>query len=198
MKKQIKEIPSILFLMISFGVAIRVMTGGKEEVPLHWNVLGEIDSWGDTWTIVLLPVIALALYGLLTLLQRRPQWYNYPCKITDKAGAYKLMSGMLGHIKNFVMLLFLYITLAVAQIIELNTFVLLLVALAIPFIIRPSKKHRDTRQPNQKEATIIGNRFLENRSNFLDITTIMNGMARATSNSTKVFSSMICATASVI
>lgn len=94
------------------------MTGGKEEVPLHWNVRGEIDSWGDTWTIVLLPVIALALYGLLTLLQRRPQWYNYPCKITDKAGAYKLMSGMLGHIKNFVMLLFLYITLAVAQIIE--------------------------------------------------------------------------------
>ena len=87
MKKQIKEIPSILFLMISFGVAIRVMTGGKEEVPLHWNVRGEIDSWGDTWTIVLLPVIALALYGLLTLLQRRPQWYNYPCKITDKAGA---------------------------------------------------------------------------------------------------------------
>ena len=37
MKKQIKEIPSILFLMISFGVAIRVMTEGKEEVPLHWN-----------------------------------------------------------------------------------------------------------------------------------------------------------------
>ena len=45
------------------------------------------------------------------------------------------MSGMIGHIKNLVMLLFLYIMLAVAQIIELNTFVLLLVALAIPFII---------------------------------------------------------------
>ena len=119
MKKQIKEIPSILFLMISFGVAIRVMTEGK----------------GDPWTIILLPVIALALYGLLTLLQRRPQWCNYPCKITDKAGAYKLMSGMIGHIKNLVMLLFLYITLAVAQIVELNTFVLLLVALAISFII---------------------------------------------------------------
>ena len=129
MRKQIKEIPSILFLMISFGVAIRVMTEGKKEVPLHWN------ARGDTWTIVLLPVIALALYGLLTLLQRRPQWCNYPCKITDKAGAYKLMSGMIGHIKNLVMLLFLYIMLAVAQIIELNTFVLLLVALAIPFII---------------------------------------------------------------
>ena len=85
MKKQIKEIPSILFLMISFGVAIRVMTGGKEEVPLHWNVRGEIDSWGDTWTIVLLPVIALALYGLLTLLQRRPQWYNYCLLYTSDA-----------------------------------------------------------------------------------------------------------------
>ena len=44
MKKQIKEIPSILFLMISFGVAIRVMTEGKEEVPLHWNARGEIDD----------------------------------------------------------------------------------------------------------------------------------------------------------
>ncbi|MBP3431168.1 MAG: hypothetical protein J6K60_10675, partial [Barnesiella sp.] len=59
----------------------------------------------------------------------------YPCKITDKAGAYKLMSGMIGHIKNLVMLLFLYITLSVAQIIELSTCVLLLIALAIPFII---------------------------------------------------------------
>lgn len=48
MKKQIKEIPSILFLTISFGVAIWVMTEGKEEVPLHWNARGEIDSWGDT------------------------------------------------------------------------------------------------------------------------------------------------------
>lgn len=142
MKKQIKEIPSILFLMISFGVAIRVMTEGKEEVPLHWNARGEIDSWGDPWTIILLPVIALALYGLLTLLQRRPQWCNYPCKITDKAGAYKLMSGMIGHIKNLVMLLFLYITLAVAQIVELNTFVLLLVALAISFIIVVVQKIR--------------------------------------------------------
>lgn len=42
---------------------------------------------------------------------------------------------MIGHIKNLVTLLFLYITLGVAQVIELNTFVLLLVALAIPFII---------------------------------------------------------------
>ena len=85
MKKQIKEIPSILFLMISFGIAIRVMTGGKEEVPLHWNVRGEIDSWGDTWTIVLLPVIALALYGLLTLLQRWPQWCNAVCGANHRA-----------------------------------------------------------------------------------------------------------------
>ena len=42
---------------------------------------------------------------------------------------------MIGHIKNLVMLLFLYITLSVAQIIELSTCVLLLIALAIPFII---------------------------------------------------------------
>ena len=50
---------------------------------------------------------------------------------------------MIGHIKNLVMLLFLYIMLAVAQIIELNTFVLLLVALAIPFIIIVMSKKFD-------------------------------------------------------
>lgn len=33
MKKQIKEIPSILFLMISFGIAIRVMTRRKGRSP---------------------------------------------------------------------------------------------------------------------------------------------------------------------
>jgi hypothetical protein len=48
------------------------------------------------------------------------------------------------------------------------------------------------------DGTIIGNRFQENRSNFLDITIIMNGMARAISSNTQVLSSMICATDSVI
>lgn len=80
MRKQIKEIPSILFLMISFGVAIRVMTEGKKEVPLHWNARGEIDSWGDTWTIVLLPVIALALYGYSPFCNVDPNGVTIPAK----------------------------------------------------------------------------------------------------------------------
>lgn len=56
------------------------MTEGKEEVPLHWNARGEIDSWGDPWTIILLPVIALALYGLLTLCNVDPNGVTIPAK----------------------------------------------------------------------------------------------------------------------
>lgn len=137
MKRFWREFPAILFLLSSFAVAFWIIANTPENIPLHFNAQGEIDRWGESWTIIGLPLIALALYGLLTLIQHRPQWCNYPVKITDenREQAYRQMSRIICHIKSLVICLFLYITLGVAQVVEINIFLILAFAFTIPFII---------------------------------------------------------------
>ena len=84
MKRFWREFPAILFLLSSFAVAFWIIANTPENIPLHFNAQGEIDRWGESWTIIGLPLIALVLYGLLTLIQHRPQWSNYPVKIPNE------------------------------------------------------------------------------------------------------------------
>lgn len=137
MKRFWREMPAWLFLFASFGVGAWIQFDGRAEVPLHFNARGEIDRWGDTWTVLLLPAIALVLYGLLTWVQRHPRRCNYPVEITDenREQTYRQMSRIVYRIKVLVMALFLYLTLGVAQVVEISSFLILAMALAVPFII---------------------------------------------------------------
>lgn len=137
MKQFWRETPAWLFLLATFGVALWIQFDGQEEIPLHFDVRGEVDRRGDTWTALLLPAIALVLYGLLTWVQRHPRRCNYPVEITDenREQAYRQMSRIVYRIKVLVMALFLYLTLGVAQLEEISPFLILAIALAVPFII---------------------------------------------------------------
>lgn len=134
MKRFWREMPALLFLLATFGIALWVLTDDRDAIPLHFNIRGEVDSWGEAWIVVRLPLIALALYGLLTLLQHRPQWCNYPGKLIDKERAYRQMSHIVCRIKTLVLCLMLYITLCVAQVVDSNIFVVLAIVAAIIFV----------------------------------------------------------------
>ena len=137
MKRFWSEVPALFFLLASFGVGVWIQFDNRAEVPLHFNAQGEVDRWGDASTALLLPAITLMLYGLLTWLQRHPRWCNYPVEITDanRESVYRQMSHIVGRIKTLVMCLFLYITMGVAQMVEISLFLILAMALAVPFII---------------------------------------------------------------
>lgn len=66
-----------------------------------------------------------------------PRRCNYPVEITDenREQAYRQMSRIVYRIKVLVMALFLYLTLGVAQVVEISFFLILAIALAVPFII---------------------------------------------------------------
>lgn len=137
MKRFWNEVPALFFLLAAWVVGVWIQFDNRGEVPLHFNARGEVDSWGDASTALLLPAIALVLYGLLTWLQRHPRWCNYPVEITDanRELAYRQMSHIIGHIKTLVMCLFLYITMGVAQMVAVSLFLILIFALAILVII---------------------------------------------------------------
>lgn len=137
MKRFWRETPAWLFLFASFVVGVWIQFDGRAEVPLHFNARGEVDRWGDASTALLLPAIALVLYGLLTWVQHHPRHCNYPVEITDanREQAYRQMSRIVYRIKVLVMALFLYLTLGVAQVVAVSLFLILIFALAILLII---------------------------------------------------------------
>lgn len=137
MKRFWRETPALFFLFAAWIVGVWIQFDNRGEVPLHFNARGEVDSWGDASTALLLPAIALVLYGLLTWVQRHPRWCNYPVEITDanREQAYCQMSRIVYRIKVLVMALFLYLTLGVAQVVAVSLFLILIFALAILLII---------------------------------------------------------------
>lgn len=137
MKRFWSEVPALFFLLAAWVVGVWIQFDNRAEVPLHFNAQGEVDRWGDASTALLLPAIALVLYGLLTWLQRHPRWCNYPVEITDanREPVYRQMSHIVGRIKTLVMCLFLYITMGVAQMVAVSLFLILIFALAILLII---------------------------------------------------------------
>lgn len=137
MKRFWNEVPALFFLLAAWVVGVWIQFDNRGEVPLHFNARGEVDSWGDASTALLLPAIALVLYGLLTWVQHHPRHCNYPVEITDanREQAYRQMSRIVYRIKVLVMALFLYLTLGVAQVVAVSLFLILIFALAILFII---------------------------------------------------------------
>ena len=63
------ELPQILLVAGMFIVAAIVWPFGPESFPVHWNIRGEVDRYGGKFEgLLLLPLIALAIYGLLRFL----------------------------------------------------------------------------------------------------------------------------------
>ncbi|MBL7774969.1 MAG: DUF1648 domain-containing protein [Saprospiraceae bacterium] len=82
-----------------------------EIIPQHFNARGEADGFGHKSTLWLLPGIGLALYLGLSVLHRKPEWYNYPVRITAENAPrqYQAAVRLTRALKAAVMLIFAYL-----------------------------------------------------------------------------------------
>lgn len=55
-----------------------------EQIPVHYNVIGEVDSFGGKEHILTLPLVATILFTGLTILNKYPHTFNYPTTITSE------------------------------------------------------------------------------------------------------------------
>ena len=53
-----------------------------EIIPIHFDAARRPDNYGTKWSLFLLPVIVSILYPALTYLNKFPEIFNYPVKIT--------------------------------------------------------------------------------------------------------------------
>ena len=66
-----KELPLILIVLIPFVYLASVWSKLPEKVPLHWNIEGEIDKYGDKYEILLIPIcLPLMTYLILSVIPK--------------------------------------------------------------------------------------------------------------------------------
>ena len=107
-------------LIISIGLLVIVWGSLPDRVPAHFNASGEVDRWGSKYELLILPGISLFLLILMQLLEKHPEWHNYPKRMNEEnvKQFYLLSRKMLNQTKNlclFVMSTIIAGSIAVAM-----------------------------------------------------------------------------------
>jgi uncharacterized membrane protein len=83
--RKILEIVSVAALATLVAVTVLAFYGPARlpaQIPTHFNVSGRPDAWGSPRMLLLFPVLAAAIYLLMTWVARYPSAFNYPVRVT--------------------------------------------------------------------------------------------------------------------
>lgn len=115
-----------------------------EQIPRHYNFVGEVDAYGGKSTLLLLPLVGSVLWAGMTVLSRYPHIYNYLVEITEQNAArqYRLARRLIISLKAIIALLFLGITWQIIEAAHGVTYAILpLVAIPVGLILIISVVH---------------------------------------------------------
>jgi uncharacterized membrane protein len=79
-----------------------------DTIPIHFNVSGKADSYGNKLTLLGLPVLATIIYLGLTQLNKYPHLFNYMTTITEDNAEkqYTIATRMLRLLKLAILVIF--------------------------------------------------------------------------------------------
>jgi len=80
------------------------------RIPVHFNIHGQPDSWGGKDFLIVLPVLAAFTYGILSLVQRKPQWMNVPFAVDLNDSEVRAQLGEMACVLKACVLILLFIT----------------------------------------------------------------------------------------
>lgn len=121
------------------------------DVPIHFNATGEVDRLGSKWWMLFLPIITIALYIFMEVIERKPHTHNYPARLTEQNTFqfYKESCRAMNLTKNIATMMLAYIAIRSVLvalekvqglgIVIMGIFVLLLGFIIIRSMIRMSK-----------------------------------------------------------
>lgn len=116
---RVLEYAGYVLWLLFWGMVIWMYPFLPDEIPIHFNGVGEADGFGSKDTIFLTPIIATFLVLLLSVLERNPENFNYTVEITEENAPRQYLLGvrMMRWMKIFFLLLFMaidYFTMQVA------------------------------------------------------------------------------------
>ena len=97
------ELPIIAIVVLPFIYLAYIWQSLPDKVPMHWNIKGEIDRFGDKSELILIPIMLPFLIYLIFLLVPVIDPKNKIAKMGNKYGQLKLL------LTTFMSILALYI-----------------------------------------------------------------------------------------
>ena len=76
------EILALVLIAAIWGITIYCYSKLPDVIPLHYSVSGKPDVFGGKENIFSLPMLAAIIFMGLTIVNRYPQIFNFPVKIT--------------------------------------------------------------------------------------------------------------------
>ena len=94
-----------LYLILSWSTI-------PDKIPMHFNVAGQVDRWGNKIEIIFMPIVSWLLYGFITLMEQFPKAWNTGVQVTEENAprVYRVLKSMVKTTKLFVVIVFFYIT----------------------------------------------------------------------------------------
>lgn len=105
------EIFSIVALITLWYPIVIHYNSLPDTIPIHFDVYGVPDDYGDKSSLLLLPIIGTLSYVMLTVLNKFPHLFNFPSEITETNAhrMYGLATTMLRLIKLLTLLTLVFL-----------------------------------------------------------------------------------------
>jgi uncharacterized membrane protein len=84
MRKSLEAI-SLMVLVWTGWITWQALHGAKQlpaRIAVHFDMAGNPDGWDSPSMLPLFPVVAVAIYLLMTLVTQFPESFNYPVEVT--------------------------------------------------------------------------------------------------------------------
>jgi len=94
-----------------------------EIIPIHYNITGDVDSFGRKINILSLPVISTIIYIALTILNKYPHTFNYSHNLTEEnaSAKYRITTQIIRIIKLISIFTFTWLVWETIQYVNENT-----------------------------------------------------------------------------
>ena len=145
MKLSINKV-SLVWVVLTFLVAIVRLFVGEEQIILHWNITGQADDYGSKYFILLLPLISLLIFLMLYFYSKNPYKINTRTRIVQNEHNTELRCRYYSIVQVLVTTLLLYLTIAIAGYIPMYVFLICLPIIGV-VIYSVYTKHKLSRSP---------------------------------------------------
>jgi uncharacterized membrane protein len=114
------EIAALAALALLLFITIRALYGPAQlpqQIPTHFTADGHADAYGSPSSLFMLPLVALLLYVLMTVVARFPASFNFPVRVTplNRTSLESLAINMIAWLKAELMLIFAGIQLLILR-----------------------------------------------------------------------------------
>ena len=82
------------------------------KISGHYNIMGEVDRWGNKGELLILPIVTWIMYFGMTVLEHYPQNWNTGVAVTQKntERIYRVLKNMIGTLKFVVVGIFTFLS----------------------------------------------------------------------------------------